>query len=162
LPRGVSQNIRAARLDDLAAIEAIVAAAYGVYVPRMGRKPGPMLDDYAALIGRGLVHVFAQDGVVDGVLVLIPEAEAMLLDNVAVRPAAQGRGVGRALLGFAEAQARVTGYAAIRLYTHETMVENIALYRRIGFVETHRGEESGFRRVYMRKPLDSAPISPSG
>jgi ribosomal protein S18 acetylase RimI-like enzyme len=157
----VSQNIRAAGPDDRAAIEAIVAAAYGVYVPRMGRKPGPMLDDYGALIGHGRVHVFAQDGVVDGVVVLIPEAKAMLLDNVAVRPAAQGRGVGRALLAFAEAQARKAGYAAIRLYTHETMVENIALYQRIGFVETHRGEEGGFRRVYMRKPLGPAPTLPS-
>jgi ribosomal protein S18 acetylase RimI-like enzyme len=157
----VSQNIRAAGPDDRAAIEAIVAAAYSVYVPRMGRKPGPMLDDYGALIGRGLVHVFAQDRMVDGVLVLIPEAAAMLLDNVAVRPAAQGRGVGRALLAFAEAQARAAGYAAIRLYTHETMVENIALYRRIGFVETHRGEENGFRRAYMRKPLGPVPTLPS-
>jgi hypothetical protein len=92
--RGASQDIRAAGLDDLAAIEAVVAAAYGIYVPRMGRKPRPMLDDYGALIAQGLVYLFARDGVVDGVLVLIPEAGAMLLDNVAVRPAVGGAGSG--------------------------------------------------------------------
>jgi len=42
---------------------------------------------------------------------------------------------------------------AIRLYAHEMMVENIARYRGLGYVETHRAEENGLRRVFMRKPL---------
>ena len=33
------------------------------------------------------------------------------------------------------------------------MTENIALYARLGYAETHRAEEKGFRRVYMAKPL---------
>ena len=33
------------------------------------------------------------------------------------------------------------------------MTENIALYSRIGYVETHRAEEKGLRRVYMTKSL---------
>ena len=33
------------------------------------------------------------------------------------------------------------------------MTENIALYSRIGYVETHRAEENGLRRVYMSKRL---------
>jgi hypothetical protein len=33
------------------------------------------------------------------------------------------------------------------------MTENIARYTRIGFVETHRGTEEGYERVYMRKLL---------
>ena len=77
----------------------------------------------------------------------------MLLDNVAVSPEAQGRGYGRMLLKFAEDSAAEAGYDSIRLYTNEAMVENIALYARIGFIETHRAEEKGLRRVYMTKPL---------
>jgi hypothetical protein len=57
------------------------------------------------------------------------------------------------LLEFAEDAARVAGFGAIRLYTNAAMAENIALYLRIGYRETHRGEEKGLRRVYMRKPL---------
>jgi hypothetical protein len=36
------------------------------------------------------------------------------------------------------------------------MVENIALYRRLGFVETSRVHEKGFARVYMTKRLSTA------
>ena len=31
------------------------------------------------------------------------------------------------------------------------MTENIALYRRLGFVETGRGREAGYDRVFMTK-----------
>lgn len=115
-----------------------------------------MLDDYPALIGAGRVHVAERDGVVQGILVLIPHDDAMLLDNVAVAPAAQGTGLGRRMLEFAEHAAFAAGYRAIKLYTNEAMTENIALYTRIGYVETHRVEEKGLRRVYLRKALGEA------
>jgi hypothetical protein len=34
-----------------------------------------------------------------------------------------------------------------------TMTENIQRYARIGFIETHRGTEDGYERVFMRKLL---------
>jgi hypothetical protein len=43
-------TIRLAASPDLANVEAIVRAAYSGYIPRIGQEPGPMLDDYAALI----------------------------------------------------------------------------------------------------------------
>ena len=148
-------DIRPAGPRDLAAVEAIVRSAYAPYVPLIGREPGPMLDDYAALIGQGYVYVLSDERGISAILVLVPEEHAMLLDNVAVRPDAQGRGHGRALIGFAERMARERGLGAIRLYTNEAMTENVALYGRMGFVETHRAEEHGFRRVYMTKRLDA-------
>jgi hypothetical protein len=36
------------------------------------------------------------------------------------------------------------------------MTENIALYTRKGYVETHRAEENGLRRVYMQKDLTAS------
>jgi len=147
------QKIRIANAADCPLIEEIVRGAYSRYVSRIGREPGPMLDDYAALIGKGLVHVIEHQGVVRGVLVLVPERDAMLLDNIAVAPEAQGLGLGRKLLDFAEQQAATAGYRTLRLYTNEAMVENIALYLRLRFVETYRGEENGFRRVYMAKTV---------
>lgn len=112
-----------------------------------------MLDDYRALIAAGRVHVAEHEGGVQGVLVLIPQDGAMLLDNVAVAPGVQGLGLGRRLLQFAERAARALGYRSIVLYTHEAMTENVRLYSRIGYAETHRAEEKGFRRIYMAKPL---------
>ncbi|WP_260854710.1 GNAT family N-acetyltransferase [Paraburkholderia sp. BCC1884] len=84
---------------------------------------------------------------------LIPEQDAMLLANVAVAPAARGTGMGRSLLEYAERAASAAGYGVLRLYTHETMTENIALYSRIGYTETHRAEENGLKRVFMVKHL---------
>jgi GNAT superfamily N-acetyltransferase len=149
----MDHEIRIATVEDCPAVVAIVRAAYSRYVPRMGREPGPMLADYAALIREGRVHVIERGATVEGILVLIPENEVMLLDNVAVAPARQGSGLGRKLLEFAEQVALGAGYRSIRLYTHETMTENIGLYSRLGYVETHRGEEKGFPRVYMTKRL---------
>jgi ribosomal protein S18 acetylase RimI-like enzyme len=146
-------QIRVASMADCQAVEAIVQAAYAPYVPRIGRKPGPMLDDYPRLIRENRVYVLVMEEVIFGLLVLISQDKSMLLDNVAVSPGAQGRGYGRMLLEFAEHSAVDAGHDAISLYTNEAMAENIALYSRFGFVETHRAEEKGLRRVYMTKSL---------
>jgi ribosomal protein S18 acetylase RimI-like enzyme len=146
-------QIRGARPADQEAVAALVCAAYGHYVPRLGREPEPMLDDYASLIGDGRVHVLDDGGEIIGLVVLIPEGRTMLLDNVAVSPSAQHRGHGRRLIAFAENTARAAGYDTIRLYTNVLMTENLAIYRRLGFIETHRGDEIGYRRVYMAKRL---------
>ncbi|TGJ83836.1 hypothetical protein E0Z10_g4912 [Xylaria hypoxylon] len=145
-PRVASQN-------DLAAIQDLVKDAYTPYVSAIGRKPGPLLDDYEALINAGRVTVVDVDRVIRGILVLIPENDAMLLDNVAVAPSAQGLGLGRELMAHAEQRARIDGYSLIRLYTHELMTMNIEYYSRIGYAETHRAEQNGLKRVFMAKSL---------
>lgn len=143
-------RIRPADAADLPAVERIVRDAYTKYIARIGKPPGPMQDDYAALI-RGH-QVWVAGDPVRGAIVLLAEPDHLLLDNVAVDPAAQGTGLGRALIAFAEAEARRRGYAELRLYTHQMMTENIALYRRTGWEETGRGEQNGFARVFFRKP----------
>jgi len=146
-------SIRPALDGDVPAIAACVDAAYRHYIPRVGRKPGPMLRDYAEAIRDEQVHVLEQDGRIIGALVLAVAEEGFLLEMIAVHPAAQGTGVGRRLLEFSEAEALRQGYAAIYLYTHEKMTENQALYAKIGYVEYDRRTEQGLARVYMRKEL---------
>ena len=146
--------IRRARPVDRAAVEAIVADAYGIYIERIGKKPGPMLDDYGRLIAAGAVRVIEEPvGTIAALIVLLPKRDHLLLDNIAVRPDRQGQGLGRRLIAFAECQARQLGHTELRLYTHVTMTENIALYRKLGFVETHRGRQDGYDRAFMAKPL---------
>lgn len=139
---------RLARPEEAGALRDLVRAAYAHYVPRLGREPFPMTDDYAARIAAG--EAWWLPGV--AVLVLVEE-DGLLLDNIAVAEAARGRGLGRALMAFAEDEARRRGYGRLWLYTNEKMVENIALYVRLGFRETHREEQAGFRRVFMEKRL---------
>jgi len=145
--------IRPACPADATTVAAVVDAAYRPYIARIGKPPGPMEDDYAALIAAGQVWVLEHAGGIAGIIVLLETAAGFLLDNVAVLPGLHGQGLGRALIAFAEAEARRRGDRAIRLYTHEMMTENMALYTRLGFVETGRAREKGFDRVYMEKPL---------
>ena len=145
--------IRPARADEADAVRDVVHEAYRHYIARIGKPPGPMLDDYAQRIADGQTWVLEHAGGIAGILVREETAEGLLLDNIAVAPEQQGKGVGRALLEFAEAEARRREFTAIHLYTHELMTENLSLYSRIGYVETYRITEKGFDRVYMRKPL---------
>ena len=145
--------IRQAVHGDVSAIERIVRAAYSKYVARIGTPPGPMRDDYAARVAEGTVWVAIRDGAPVGLVVLIPQPDHLLLDNVAVDPTFQGAGLGRALLAFAEEWARRGGWRELRLYTHDRMTENIALYRRNGWIETGRGMQDGFARVFFRKEV---------
>jgi ribosomal protein S18 acetylase RimI-like enzyme len=146
-------RIRLATAADAPAIAKIVEKAYRHYIPRIGKSPGPMLDDYAARVSEGVVWVIDEGPTVAGVIVLLPRPDYLLLDNIAVVPDRQGLGLGRRLLNFAEAEAARRGYREIRLYTHETMTENQRLYAAIGYEETGRGTEAGYERVFMRKRL---------
>lgn len=141
--------IRSAVTADRAEVERIVLEAYAPYVERIGRAPGPMLDDYAARIAAHQVWVAGEP--ITGILVLEDQADHLLLDNIAVAGAARGQGVGRALLGFADAEAQRRGFSELRLYTHQKMTENIALYARSGWEETGRGVQNGFPRVFFRR-----------
>jgi GNAT superfamily N-acetyltransferase len=146
--------IRPASPADRAAVEHIVHEAYVVYIDRIGKPPGPMLDDYAALIAAGAVSVLEPgDGEIAAIIVLLPKSDHLLLDNIAVRRDRQGQGLGRALIAFAEVEARRLGFDEMRLYTHQMMTENIALYARLGFVETGRGHDAGYDRVFMTKTV---------
>jgi GNAT superfamily N-acetyltransferase len=151
------RRIRRAEPTDLAAVRACVRAAYAIYVPRMGREPAPMTADYEALIEGREVWVACDDDTLEGVLVLRAEPNSLLLENVAVTPAKQGRGIGLALIAFAEQHARDLGRHEIVLYTNELMTENLRLYPRLGYVETDRRVEDGYSRVYFRKRITPAP-----
>lgn len=149
----VQASIRPAGASDLPAIVRIVSAAYEKYVVRIGKPPGPMLDDYPSHIRAHTAWVIEIAGRVGGIIVLLPKDDHLLLDNVAVDPALQGRGIGRALMAFAEKEAQRRGYRELRLYTHEKMTENLAMYSALGWHETGRGEEAGYRRVFFRKTI---------
>jgi N-acetylglutamate synthase-like GNAT family acetyltransferase len=154
LPQHLSEyTARAAASHDAPGVAACVAAAYRHYIERNGLVPVPMRQDYDEVIRDCHVTVVEHGGTIVAVLALRVAEEGFLLDNVAIAPAHQGKGLGRWLLEYAESEARRQGFDSIYLYTQEVMTENLALYRRIGYVEYARRIESGLHRVYLRKPL---------
>jgi GNAT superfamily N-acetyltransferase len=146
--------VRPADNADAGTLSMIAAAAYQRYVPRIGRAPAPMTADYAAAVRCGHAWLAVEDGQAAGFVILIPQRDYLLLENVAVLPTAQGRGIGARLMALAENQARSLGLSEIRLYTNEAMTENLAYYPRHGYAETHRAEQDGFQRVFFRKRLN--------
>jgi GNAT superfamily N-acetyltransferase len=146
-------TVRPADEADIDPLRMIATAAYRHYVDRIGRAPAPMTADYARAVRSGQAWVAADRGEIVGLAILIARPGHLLLENVAVLPAAQGRGVGSRLLALAEDQARSLNLSEIRLYTNEAMTENLAYYPQHGYMETHRAEHGGFRRVFFRKRL---------
>jgi ribosomal protein S18 acetylase RimI-like enzyme len=143
--------IRPAHPTDADWARALVRRAYALYVPRMGKEPAPMLADYAALIASGEVHVLEDGGAPAALIVIYPKDDALFIENIAVDPAAQGKGHGRTLIAFTEREAQRLGLKFLRLYTNARMTENLAYYPSLGFRETERREEDGYSRVFFEK-----------
>jgi N-acetylglutamate synthase-like GNAT family acetyltransferase len=122
--------------------ECVTTLVHRAYLPHMPR------------LTAGDVWVYEDDaGNVLGVVVLVATPTGMLLENVAVDPAAQHGGIGRALVAFAEAEAVRCGHNELLLYTNAKMLENLAFYRDLGFTITARKIEDDYDRIYMRKVM---------
>jgi ribosomal protein S18 acetylase RimI-like enzyme len=144
-------DLRLATTADLPAIKAVIDAAYAKYLSRMDKPPGPMLRDYGPSVQDGTTWVTGSP--VTAVLTLYPGDDHLLIENIAVHPSAQGGGLGRALMSFAEQEAARRGLPLMTLYTHEVMTENQASYARLGYTEVERRVQDGYRRIYMEKRL---------
>lgn len=144
-------SLRHATAADLPAIKALIDAAYARYLTRMDKPPGPMLRDYGPSVADGTTWVSGSP--IAAVLTLYPRDDYLLIENIAVHPDSQGRGLGRALMGFAEHEAARRGFTRMALVTHEVMTENQAIYARLGYAEVDRRAEDGYRRIYMEKSL---------
>ncbi|MGP8001052.1 MAG: GNAT family N-acetyltransferase [Streptosporangiaceae bacterium] len=142
---------RRATAADLPAIKTLIDAAYARYLTEMDKPPGPMLRDYGPSIAAGTTWVTGSP--ITAVLTLYPRDGHLLIENIAVHPAAQGRGLGRALMSFAEQEAANRGLTRMTLVTHEVMTENQAIYARLGYTETERRAEDGYQRIYLEKRL---------
>ncbi|MFH9176085.1 GNAT family N-acetyltransferase [Streptomyces albogriseolus] len=153
-------RIRPAVAADVPAVKAVVDAAFRPYIARIGVVPAPMEADHAANVAAGRVFVAElPDGGgtgpvrVAGLVVLEPRADHLYLDTVAVRPGAQGAGLGRLLLEFTEARARALGLPEIRLFTNAMMWENQKIYPRLGYETVERRVTGPYDRIHYRKRL---------
>jgi N-acetylglutamate synthase-like GNAT family acetyltransferase len=149
----VDVQVRRAGPSDVAVIERIVHEAFDIYVARIGRQPAPMGADYHAAVATSRVWVIEADGEVAGVVVNEVHNDHLLLDTVAVAPGAQGHGYGALLLARAEDDARELGLSEVRLLTNQAMTENQTFYPRHGYIETARGREDGYDRVFYAKKI---------
>ena len=145
-------RLRRARPGDAPAVGAVVDAAYRHYIPLIGRTPLPMLADHGAAIRDDDVWVLEDHGgQIVGVIELRARPDHLWVENVAILPGWQGRGLGRRLLQHAEAEADRRDLTELRLLTNERYTTNIAMYERYGYRETHREPHLGTDLVHFRK-----------
>ena len=142
---------RTATPADAQAIRDLTRAAYAKWVPVIGREPKPMGADYEAAVRNHRIDLLDQDGTLAALIEMIPEADHLLIENVAVAPAYQGRGLGRRLMAHAEEVAASTGRPLLRLYTNTLFAENIALYRRLRYAVDREEEFRGGTVLHMSK-----------
>lgn len=83
----------------------------------------------------------------------IPEADHLLIENVAVAPRCQGRGLGRQSMAHAEQLAGSLGYREVRLYTNKLIAANLRLYAMLGYCVDREEESSLGIAVHMSKAV---------
>jgi GNAT superfamily N-acetyltransferase len=149
-------ELQRALAADAEAVRTLTRQAYAKWVPLIGREPKPMQADYARAIAAHRIDLAYKDGVLAGLIETIEQPDHLLIENVAVSPAFQGQGIGRALLAHAEQLAAALGCGEVRLYTNQRFAENVALYLKLGY-RLDREEEAGPLgvAVHMSKPVVS-------
>ena len=146
-------ELRRATPADVPAVASLVHDAYVGYTPLLGRTPIPLTVDYAEAVATHEVWVLDEGDRLAGILELLPERDRLWIENVAIAPDRQRRGLGRRLLAHAEDEARRRGLSVLGLLTNERYVDNIAMYERHGYRETHREPYGGSDLVHFRKEL---------
>lgn len=145
--------IRIASRDDAEAIERISNAAYSKWISRIGREPLPMQVDYSLAISEHRFDVLELAGTIVGLIETIPKDGYLLIENVAVFPDHQRKGLGRLLLAHAEHVAKSSGFKELRLFTNELFEGNVSLYQSIGYSVMERSEIKGGIKVDMTKSV---------
>jgi ribosomal protein S18 acetylase RimI-like enzyme len=146
------QIIRATPAD-APVVRQLVRDACAKWVPILGREPLPMLADYDLAVREHEVDLAYVEGALAALVEMILHPDHLFIENIAVAPAHQGRGLGKALMAHAEGRARTLGMAQLRLLTAHVMEGNIRFYQSLGFQIDRTEPFMGGFTVYMTKDL---------
>lgn len=146
-------EIRPAAPLEAMVIGGIVRTAYAKWVPVIGREPLPMRADYQKALQEHQFDVATENGRIVGLIETMPREDHLWVENVAVVPEAQGRGIGRRLLAHAERKAAAAGRFELRLLTNGAFDANVSLYRKLGYAVDREEEFMNGTTIYMSKKL---------
>ena len=150
-------HIREGRAGDAEAIRALTHIAYAKWVPVLGRAPVPMEADYEKALQHHHFELLYVDSQFAALIETIAEPGFLMIENLAVLPALQGRGLGRRLMARAEQRAAKLGTQEIKLYTEKLMDENVNLYTWLGFEVEREVDFKGGISVLMKKAIQCKP-----
>lgn len=146
--------MRRAGPTDAAAVRDLTRAAYAKWIPLIGREPKPMTANYERAVVDHIIDLYEENDVPVALIEVIPQANCLLIENIAVHPNVQGKGLGDLLLNHAESIARSLQFNELQLYTNAAFASNIAFYARRGFEEFNREPfPAGGVTVHMKKKI---------
>jgi GNAT superfamily N-acetyltransferase len=125
--------LRRAGAADAAAVRALTRSVYGKWVPLIGREPLPMAADFDSAVAKHWIDLVEVDRELIALIEMIPQADHLLVENIAVAESHQRKGIARQLLEHAVWLARASGLPELRLYTNKAFAANLAVYERLGF-----------------------------
>ena len=153
MPTPAGTELRQAVAADALAIRDLTRAAYAKWVPVIGREPKPMTADYEEAVRKHRFDLLYQDGKLAALIETICGADHLLIENLAVSPAFQGRGFARMLMAHVERLAAASGFRETRLYTNKLFAENLQFYGRLGYRVDREEAFKGGVVVHMSKPV---------
>lgn len=113
-----------------------------------------MVADYKTAVAQHLIDLYQESGETVGLIEVIPQKDFLLIENLAVAPQYQGKGIGDHLLSHAEIVARSLNLCEVRLYTNAAFTENVSYYSKRGYeVFAKEPIATGGTAVHMKKTL---------
>jgi ribosomal protein S18 acetylase RimI-like enzyme len=161
--RELDIEYRLARPDESEAISELLLESFGLYeaeyTPGAFAYTTPDTDVVRSRFDEGPVWVAMDGNTMIGTVSGLPEPDRFYVRSMAVRPDAQGRGIGQRLLEPIEAFAREGGFERMYLYTTHVLPGAKRLYERNGFYvlrETPPEEWHDMAGLEMEKNLKDA------
>jgi len=149
-----ASQLRRATAADVANIRALTRSAYAKWVPLIGREPIPMTANYDRTVADHIIDLWEERDEMLALIEVAPASDHLFIENIAVRPDQQGKGLGSNLLDHAERLALSLGLDEIRLYTNAAFASNLSFYSRRGYQEYQRGSLlPGSVTIFMRKKI---------
>jgi len=154
-------EIRRATPDDAATISALIHEAFVPfetdYTAEAFAYTTPPVDMIRERFEEGPIWIAVDGDVMVGTVSGLPEPDRFYIRSMAVKPMAQGNGVGQKLLATLEEFARDAGHNTLYLYTTFVLPGAKRLYERNGFYvlrETSPEEWCNMAGLEMEKKLD--------
>ena len=155
-----SFHLRAASTDDAEQLSRLIVGAFGAYTIRLDPPSSALKETPDAIRDKLKTYsaaIVEADAIVIGCVLFTTEDDDVLyVGRLAVDPAWRRRGVARALVEYAEREARRRQLKRLRIQVRIPLVDNQALFKSCGFVEISRETHAGYTEpttIRMEKQL---------
>ena len=149
--------VRRAEPGDAGEIAATIREAFAEFEPLYTRAgflaTTPTADELRARWSEGPVWVAERSGAVVGSVSAVPRPGELYVRSMAVRPSAQGQGLGGELLRVVEAFGRERCDSRLALSTTPFLTAALRLYQRFGFRQVGESDLFGTPLLLMAKEI---------